>query len=151
MNLKLLNQSVHKNSKILCERETRGWTCGRGSAECCMSCQHVEMFCDRRFLRSKQAPEIHAKVLRSSATASNVRSSACNLALSLACSVLFEMLPAGRALPMGTAVVRGTNRAHNGSEDCQDCNDLIDSAGSKCKPHHCVRCRTYALATLCIV
>ena len=37
---------------------------------------------------------------------------------------------------------RGTNRAHNGSEDCQDCNCHVDSAGSNWKPHHCVRCRT---------
>ena len=36
----------------------------------------------------------------------------------------------------------GTNRAHNGSEYCQNSNDHIDSAGSNCTPHHCVRCRT---------
>ena len=62
------------------------------------------------------------------------------------------MLPAGPALPKfiggGTAVARGTNRAHNGSEDCQDCNDHIDSAGSNCKPHHCETAHHCARHTL---
>ena len=91
-------------------------------------------------------PEIHAKMLRSSATQAT-----CAQALviwhvisfpqfSLRCCQRVERCRS--SIGGGTAVARGTNRAHNGSEDCQDCNDHIDSAGSNCTPHLCVRCRT---------
>ena len=91
-------------------------------------------------------PEIHAKVLRSSATQAT-----CAQALviwhvisfpqfSLRCCQRVERCRS--SIGGGTAVARGTNRAHKGSEDCQNCNDHIDSAGSNCTPHHCVRCRT---------
>ena len=84
-------------------------------------------------------PEIHAKVLRSSATQAT-----CAQALviwnvfsfpqfSLRCCQRVERSQS--SIGGGTVVARGTNRAHNGSEDCQD-------AGSNCTPHRCVRCRT---------
>ena len=77
-------------------------------------------------------PEIHAKVLRSSATQAT-----CAQAL-----VIWHVISFQSSIGVDTAVARGTNRAHNGSEDCQNCNDHIDLAGSNCTPHHCVRCRT---------
>ena len=91
-------------------------------------------------------PEIHAKVLRSSATQATWAQAlviwhVISLAqFSLRCCQLVERCQS--SIGGGTAVARGTNRAHNGSEDCQDCNDHIDSAGSNCTPHHCVRCHT---------
>ena len=94
----------------------------------------------------ESTPEIHATVLRSSATQATcapalVTWHVISLAqFSLRCSQRVERCQSSTG--GGTAVARGTNRAHNGSEDCQDCNDHIDSAGSNCTPHHCVRCRT---------
>ena len=94
----------------------------------------------------KPTSEIHAKVLRSSATQATcaqarVISHAISLVqFSLRCCQRVERCQS--SFGGDTGVARGTNRAHNGSEDCQDCNDPIDSVGSTGKPHHCVRCRT---------
>ena len=94
----------------------------------------------QRIPKSKPTPEIHAKVLRSSATQATCAQALVSWHVisfpqfSLRCCQRVERLQS--SIGGGTAVARGTNRAHNGSEDCQDCNDHIDSAGSNCTPLH---------------